>query len=111
MGISTIKREDVIIISIEGQVNANKVPLIKKIIDEQIENKQKKIIINLEKTTSIDSAGIGILITSLSNIKKGGGQFKLLNVHDSVKEKIEATKLTSFLDIYDNEEKAIANFN
>jgi anti-sigma B factor antagonist len=46
----------------------------------------------------------------LSNLKKYQGSLKIINVFASVKKVFELTKLTSFFEIYDGEEKALASF-
>ena len=110
MEIEIREKEEIIIVDVSGEIDLYNAPEIKEAIKEQMDNKKKKVIINLEKVNYIDSSGIGALISSLSNLRKVGGDLKLLHVYDSVKKVLELTKLTSFFGIYDNEEKAIAAF-
>lgn len=110
MDINTRDVEGVKILDITGEIDLYNAPEIKDSIQSEMENNNKKIIINLENVSYIDSSGIGALISSLSNLKKVGGGLKIINVYDSVKKVFELTKLTSFFEIYDSEDEAVADF-
>ncbi len=99
--------DSVVVLDINGEIDLYNAPEIKSKITELMETGKKDIIINLKKVSYIDSSGIGVLISSLSNLKKAGGSLKIINVYDSVKKVFELTKLTSFFDIYGSEEEAI----
>jgi len=101
---------DVVIFDINGEIDLYNAPEIKEKIKEEMNKNKVNIVINLDKVSYIDSSGIGVLISSLSNLKKVGGALKLINVYASVRKVFELTKLTSFFDIYDNEDDALAAF-
>ena len=110
MEIKNREVEGVVILDIEGEIDLYNAPDIKEAIKNQIESDKKKVIINLKSVSYIDSSGIGALISSLSNLKKVGGGLKIIHVYDAVRKVFELTKLTSFFEIYDNEDAAIADF-
>ena len=110
MEINLREKENILLLDVDGEVDLYNAPEIKEVIKEQIDNNKRQIIINLDEVSYIDSSGIGALISSLSNLKKIGGGLKIIHVHDSVKKVFELTKLTSFFEIYDNEDEAIADF-
>ncbi len=101
---------NIIILDINGEIDLYNAPEIKENIKGHMESGKVNIIINLDKVSYIDSSGIGVLISSLSNLKKAGGALKIINVYASVRKVFELTKLTSFFDIYDNENDAVASF-
>jgi anti-sigma B factor antagonist len=101
---------DIVIFDINGEIDLYNAPEIKEKIKEEMNKNKVNIIINLDKVTYIDSSGIGVLISSLSNLKKVGGGLKLINVYASVRKVFELTKLTSFFDIYDSEADALNAF-
>jgi anti-sigma B factor antagonist len=102
---------DVVILDIAGEIDLYNAPEIKDIVNNLIEERKYNVVINLEKVSYIDSSGIGVLISSLSNLKKYQGGLKIINVFASVKKVFELTKLTSFFEIYDSEEEAINTFD
>ncbi len=110
MDISSRARGEVVILDISGEIDLYNAPEIKDIINKLIEQKRYNVVINLKDVTYIDSSGIGALISSLSNLKKYQGALKIINVFASVRKVFELTKLTSFFDIYDNEDDSINAF-
>ena len=111
MEINRRESGEVIIFDINGEIDLYNAPEIKEKIKEEMNNGKVNIIINLDKVSYIDSSGIGVLISSLSNLKKVGGALKLINVYASVRKVFELTKLTSFFDIYDSEAEALSAYN
>jgi len=111
MDITQRKKDDIVILSIVGEIDLYNAPEIKDIINKLIEDRNYNVIIDLEQVSYIDSSGIGALISSLSNLKKYQGGLKIINVFASVKKVFELTKLTSFFEIYDSEEEALRHFN
>jgi len=110
MEINRRENNNIVILDINGEIDLYNAPDIKDTIKELIDEEKRQIIINLEKVSYIDSSGIGVLISSLSNLKKVGGALKIINVYASVKKVFELTKLTSFFDIFDSEDEALGSF-
>ena len=106
------KREisDIQILDVNGEIDLYNAPQIKELINKLIDEKKYNVIINLDRVSYIDSSGIGALISSLSNLKKYQGGLKIINVSGSVRKVFELTKLTSFFEIYDNEQDAVSAF-
>lgn len=110
MEINRRESGEIVIFDINGEIDLYNAPEIKDKIKEEMNKGKVNIIINLDKVSYIDSSGIGVLISSLSNLKKVGGALKLINVYASVRKVFELTKLTSFFDIYDSESDALGAF-
>jgi anti-sigma B factor antagonist len=102
---------DVVVFDVVGEIDLYNAPTIKEMVRQEIEKGKVNIVVNLDKVSYIDSSGIGVLISSLSNLKKVGGGLKLANVYASVRKVFELTKLTGFFDIYDSVENAVSSFN
>jgi len=111
MEITQKRKGDIVVLVIVGEIDLYNAPEIKDIIHKLIEERNYNVIIDLEKVSYIDSSGIGALISSLSNLKKYQGGLKIINVYASVKKVFELTKLTSFFEIFDSENEAVASFN
>ncbi len=102
---------NVVIMDINGEIDLYNAPEIKKKVKEQMDGGKRNLVVNLDKVSYIDSSGIGVLISSLSQLKKVGGGLKIINVYGSVKKVFELTKLTSFFDIFNSEDEAIKSFS
>lgn len=110
MEINRREAGEIVVFDINGEIDLYNAPEIKEKIKDEMNKNKVNIIINLDKVSYIDSSGIGVLISSLSNLKKVGGALKLINVYASVRKVFELTKLTSFFDIYDSEADALNAF-
>ena len=88
----------------EGSVN------LRTAIRRLLEEGKKRILLNLAGVSYIDSSGIGELVSSYTAINKEGGQLKLLNLTQKIKDLLTITKLLTVFDVYDNEAGALNSF-
>ena len=71
---------------------------------------RKKILLNLASVKNVDSSGIGELIANYTTITRDGGQLKLLNLTEKIRDLLVITKLLTVFDAYDNEAEALNTF-
>src|SRR5690242_11878916 len=83
---------------------------LKRTLRSLAEQNEKKILLNLSDVTYIDSSGLGELVAGYTSIGKSGGELKLLNLTDRVRNLMMITKLLTVFDAYDNEAEAVAAF-
>jgi anti-sigma B factor antagonist len=69
-----------------------------------------RIVLNLAGVTSVDSTGIGELVSAYTSVRNAGGELKLLNLTREVHDLLRITKLCTVFDIEDDEISAIAAF-
>jgi len=74
------------------------------------EDGKKKILLNLASVKNVDSSGIGELIANYTTITRDGGQLKLLNLTEKIRDLLVITKLLTVFDAYDNEPEALNTF-
>lgn len=90
-----------------GQNNRDLHEALKRLVMEG----QNRIILNLEKVTSIDSTGLGEIVAGYSTLKTNGGSLKLINLPERVIDLMTITKLYTVFDIYESEAEGIEGFN
>ena len=110
MNVATALKGDVMVASVEGEIDINTSPQVKKAFDKIIRNKQEKIVINLEKEGYIDSSGLATLVELLKNFRNYGGKLVLCNLSSKVKSLFEITKLEKLFEIVNREEDALTSF-
>ncbi len=110
MRINKTKQKDIIICNVNGDIDINSSPDIRKTFDDLTKIQEKKIIINLKEVSYIDSSGLATLVEVLKKTKNYGGRLRLSNLADKVKGLFEITKLEKIFDIYETSEDAITNF-
>lgn len=96
-----------LLVKIEGEVDVYTSIDLKKELTRLMEAEQKKIIIDLENVNYMDSSGLGVLVALLKELKKIGGELKLISLPISVKKIFDLTRLTKFFSIYNNLDEAI----
>jgi len=68
------------------------------------------ILLNLAGVTHIDSSGLGELISSHVTVFNKGGEIKLVQLTETLRELMSVTKLLTVFDVYENEADALLSF-
>jgi len=71
---------------------------------------KKKIVLNLQNVSYIDSAGLGTLVATFHSARSQGATLKLANLGAKFKEVLQVTKLMTVFDTYENEAMAVSSF-
>jgi anti-sigma B factor antagonist len=69
-----------------------------------------RILLNFEKVTYLDSAGVGAVAWKYVTVRKRNGDVKLLNLHPKSHTVLKTTKLLTVLESFESEEAAINSF-
>jgi anti-sigma B factor antagonist len=67
----------------------------------------KRIVLNLEKVTAMDSSGLGEIIRSYTTAKKDGVDLVLLNPNEKIFDLLMLTKLVTVLPVFRDEKQAL----
>lgn len=71
---------------------------------------QKKIVLNMDNVTYIDSAGLGTLVATHHSAKSQSAALRLSNLGSKFQEVLQVTKLLTVFEVYDSEAAAIQSF-
>jgi len=80
---------------------------LRETVRDLVSKGQKKIILNLEDVSYIDSSGIGELVSSFTTVSNQGGKLKLLHLQKKVHDLLQITKLYTVFDVYTDEAAAV----
>ncbi|HEV2021635.1 MAG TPA: STAS domain-containing protein [Terriglobales bacterium] len=69
-----------------------------------------QLVLNLGGVSYIDSGGLGTLVGLYTSAKAAGGNVKLANLTQRVRDQLVLTKLVTVFEFYDSEEQAVASF-
>ncbi|HEX4953169.1 MAG TPA: STAS domain-containing protein [Thermoanaerobaculia bacterium] len=69
-----------------------------------------KLLINLKEVTTIDSSGVGELVSAYTTVTNRGGKLKLCNLPAKVSDILQITQLITVFEVYDGEAEALASF-
>ena len=71
---------------------------------------KKKIVLNMENITFIDSAGLGTLVAAHHSAKSQSASLRLCNLGAKFQEVLQITKLLTVFDVFNTETEAVASF-
>lgn len=105
MDVKTSQQDGVTIVQINGEINISTSPSLKKIFEKEA---SKKIVVDLEKVSYIDSSGLATLVEVLKRARSQGGALGLAGMSDKVRSLFEITKLDKLFSIFPNQQEAVS---
>src|SRR5229473_829759 len=72
---------------------------------------KKKIVLNMDNITFIDSAGLGTLVAAHHSVKSQGASLRLCHLGSKFQEVLQITKLLTVFDVFNSEAEAVASFS
>ena len=88
-----------------GDETASLRETVKNLLGENLQ-----LVLNLGGVSYIDSGGLGTLVGLYTSAKAAGGNVKLANLTQRVRDQLVLTKLVTVFEFYDSEEQAVASF-
>ncbi len=107
---SAMSNTAVSVMDVEGVLDINTVGAFDDMLQEFFRKKQYKIIINFEKLTYISSAGIGVLVGFIKDVRKNKGDIKLTGVNQDIYNVLDLLDLPGLFQILKNEREAAEKF-
>ena len=96
--VETNADNDFAIIRLEGAVDAHTAPQFEEAVQSVIDAGQNKIIVDCEKLSYISSAGLGVFMGFIEEVRDAGGDIKICALTDKVKQPFE---ILGFESLYD----------
>lgn len=107
----TERRQGLIsILDLEGDLNESHCPQLQKAIRRLFGEGRFWILINLEKVAFLGSHALGILLFADHEARESQGRIKLMKPQPLVRMVFQSTRTKFLLEIFDNEETALASF-
>ena len=111
MTINERKSGDVTILDVEGKILLGEGDVqLKRKIDELLEKKETKLLVNLANVPYMDSGGLGEIVRTYTTVSRQGGKLKLLNLTKRITDLLAITKLLTVFETYDTEKEALNSF-
>ncbi len=102
---------DVAVVDLSGKITIGEGDVIlRDRVHALLEEGKKRILLNLEKVSYMDSAGIGELVACYKRAREKGGTVKLLRPSGKVQDLLQLTKLEEVFETFDSENEALASF-
>src|SRR6186997_210023 len=112
MNVNVRQAGDVTILDLKGKITIGSGDVaLRNAIQEVMNNGAKKILINMADVTTIDSSGIGELVSAYTTATNRGAKVKLINLPSKVTDILTITQLITVFDVYDSEAEGVASFS
>ena len=109
--VSTDSAEGFAVISLEGAVDAHTAPQFESAVQSAIDAGQRRIVVDCEKLTYISSAGLGVFMGFIEEVRDEGGDIKICGLSEKVKQPFEILGCESLYDFCPDVEVAKSRFN
>jgi anti-sigma B factor antagonist len=84
--------------------------LLKDTMTRLMHEGRRQFMVNLAHISQVDTSGLTCLVAAQITVLKQGGQIKLLNPTQRLRELLGITKLNRFFEVFDSERDAIESF-
>jgi anti-sigma B factor antagonist len=108
--IQTTIEDRLSIITIEGFVDAHTAPQFENAIQSEIDAGRHFIIVNCEKLNYISSAGLGVFMSFIEEVRERGGDIKICGLTPKVKHTFEILGFQDLFEMLDDQPAAVARF-
>jgi len=107
------RRDDghISILYIKGYLDAHTAPKLEQEIQKLINEQNFKIIVNFNELSYISSAGLGVFMGFIENVREKNGDIKLTNMNPKIFRVFDLLGFPTLYDILDNEHDAIKKFS
>ncbi|MEG6585660.1 anti-sigma F factor antagonist [Dendrosporobacter sp. 1207_IL3150] len=108
MNISTLLRQGVLIVRVEGELDMHVADEFRQRVDDALDScGAKNLILNLEGVSFIDSSGLGVILGRYKRISNNGGKVSATNVQSQVAKIFELSGLFRIMKLYESENQAL----
>jgi anti-sigma B factor antagonist len=98
------------VLDLYGELDAHTASQLEDALKDLINNKKSTIIVNFRELDYIASAGLGVFMAYIEDVRSIGGDIKLTNMNDKVYNVFDLLGFPTLYDIFHNEEEAVKKF-
>jgi anti-anti-sigma factor len=111
MDVNKRQAGDVTILDLKGKITIGVGDVaLRNAVQEAINGGATKVVINLRDVTTIDSSGVGELVSAFTTATNRGAKLSLANLPSKVSDILQITQLITVFDVFDSEDEAIRAF-
>ena len=111
MNVNVRQRDDVNVLDLKGRITIGSGEVaLRNAVQEVLNSGATKVLINMKDVSTIDSSGIGELVSAYTTATNRGAKLRLANLPAKVTDILTITQLITVFDVYDSEDAAIKSF-
>ena len=102
--------EGISVIYLKGYLDAHTAPDFEQVLQFLVDENRVKIVVNLAELSYISSAGLGVFMGFIEDIRSKGGDIKLADLTEKVYRVFDLLGFPVLYEILDKEKDAIAKY-
>jgi anti-sigma B factor antagonist len=102
--------EGVSVIDLKGYLDAHTAPDLENAFQKLLTDKKYNIVVNCKDLTYISSAGLGVFMAFIEDVRKNSGDIKLTNMSPKVYNVFDLLGFPILYEIYKDEQEAVRRF-
>jgi len=92
----------------EGAIDLHVSPEMRSSLRAIIDEKPKRLVVDLSRVPYVDSSGIAVLIGAMQSLELEGGVFMLAGAQEAVQTILESARLDQYFRLFPNVDAALA---
>ena len=110
MDLKTEMRDNVLVLSVSGSLDALSAPELADAISTQLRDSSANIVADLALLDYTSSAGLRVLLNGVKEARQKGGDLRLAAVQPNVKKVLDLSGFTSIMKSFPDVDAAVASF-
>ena len=110
MRISIKATDDVMVLDIEGKLDALTSPEAESRITRLVEDGANKILVDFDKLDYVSSAGLRVLLSAAKRLESDGGELRICCLNDIVKEVFDISGFIKIFKVFASVSEALDDF-
>ncbi len=95
------------VVPLKGEIDLHVSPSVTASLNQMIEKKPERLVVDLSEVTYIDSAGLAALIEAMQKVEGYGGKFLLAGLQETVRSIFEISRLDQVFQIFPDADAAL----
>lgn len=110
MDLTTQTRNDVLVLSVQGSLDALTAPELADALALQVREGKTQLVADLTQLDYTSSAGLRVLLNGVKDARQKGGDLRLAGVQPNVKKVLDLSGFTSIMKSFPDVDAAVASF-
>jgi anti-anti-sigma factor len=111
MDVNKRQSGDVTILDLKGKITIGSGDVqLRNAVQDVMNSGATKVLINMQNVSTIDSSGIGELVSAYTTATNRGAKLKLVNLPAKVTDILTITQLITVFDVFDSEAEGVNSF-
>jgi anti-sigma B factor antagonist len=102
---------EISVLRLKGYLDAHTAPDLEAALQKLVDEKRVKIVVNFKDLTYISSAGLGVFMGFIEEVRGGGGDIKLTNMSQKIYRVFDLLGFPTLFEIREDEGMVLTNFS